>query len=198
MAKRRSNGKPNHAATDYRNIESLLHSISLSQNKMGGTWAASAFHETICCWRSSHSPPLAHALDPGGNQAVGNDADEGDDEARHNAAPGIGLGQRLEHFLAQVAGAHHGADDDHAEGEEDCLIDAQHDLGHGDGKLHAAEELPLGAARYDARFQQFMGHLPDAVIGVAHRRHDGECDGGDQRRHVAHAEKHDDGNDETE
>ena len=29
-------GKPHHATTDHRNIELLLHSLSLSQNKLGG------------------------------------------------------------------------------------------------------------------------------------------------------------------
>src|SRR5688572_8417065 len=39
---------------------------------------------------------------PGVEQPVGDDADEGDGEARDDAAPGIGFRQRDEYFLAEV------------------------------------------------------------------------------------------------
>ena len=82
-----------------------------------------------------------HAGDPGGDQPVGDDADEGDGKAGDDALAGIGLGQRLEHLLAEIAGADHGADDDHAERQQDRLVDAEHDLRQGDRQLDPPEQL---------------------------------------------------------
>ena len=83
--------------------------------------------------------------------------------------------ERLEHFLARGRGSHHGADMIMLR-REDRLVDAQHDFGHGDGKLDAAEELPLVQPE-TMPASSIRAALPDALIGVAHRRHDGECDG---------------------
>src|SRR5438105_574314 len=48
-------------------------------------------------WTSlSYKPPCCfEAVDPGGDQPVGDNADEGDGEACHDPSPRIGLGQRL-------------------------------------------------------------------------------------------------------
>src|SRR6266508_1140859 len=97
-------------------------------------------------WPSCQSAPQFDATDPGSDQPVGDDADEGDGKSRHDPPAGIGLGERLEYFLAQIAGADHGADDDHAEREKDRLVDAEHDLGQRYRQLYVPEELPPGAA----------------------------------------------------
>src|SRR6476659_87780 len=134
---------------------------------------------------SCQSAPRFHASDPGGDQTVGDDADEGDGQSSDDPLAGICLGKRLEYLLAQIAGANHRADDDHAECEEDRLVYAEHDLGESDRQLDVPEELASGASRYDPGLDQIMRHLPDTVIGVADRRHDGEGNRGDECGDIA-------------
>src|SRR6185503_11781454 len=123
---------------------------------------------------SRQSQAGALARSPGADQAIGDDADEGNREAGNETATGFGLRESDEHLLTEVAGADHGADDDHGKREQYRLVDAKQDLGERHRQLHAPEGLSAGAARHLGGLDKFGRYLANAVIGVADGGNDGE------------------------
>ncbi len=82
-------------------------------------------------------------------QMVDSQTNKGNAQAKHQPiAYPIFVRQGFQNKLPQIIGTNHGANDDHEQGENNGLVNAQHDVGEGKWHFDLEQSLQTSDARH--------------------------------------------------
>src|SRR5215813_11402723 len=139
------------------------------------------------------TPVLLQPMPVGLTDAVENDRDADDAKSVEDPLREILVGDGLKNVKAKPLHTDHRSDDNHAKRHHDRLIDAGHDRRHGKRHLYFPELLRARTAIGLGRLQDLLVDQANAEVREPDDRRDGVDHHGDEARHSADAEQHDDG-----